>query len=274
VPATALTTSDARPGDSRNTGDPYELYVGRWSHLVANEFLAWLNMPPSLRWLEVGCGTGALTAAIAEKCKPARLIGIDPAEGFLSKARAQLENNAAFRVANALDIPVRDAEVDVVVSGLVLNFVPNTALGLAEMRRTAIPGGTIAAYVWDYAGKMELMRHFWDVAVELDPTVRALDEGVRFPLCQPDALESAFRHANLTAIQVIPIDVPTRFRDVEDYWTPFLGGQGPAPSYAMSMDDASRARLTDRIRERLPSQFDGSIPLVARAWAIRSQVPG
>jgi SAM-dependent methyltransferase len=266
--------TSARPSDSWNTGDPYELYVGRWSHLVANEFLAWLNLPSSLRWLEVGCGTGALTAAIWEKCRPARLIGIDPSEGFLAKARARLENKATFRVASALDIPVQDAEVDVVVSGLVLNFVPNIALGLAEMRRIAIPGGTIAGYVWDYAGRMELMRHFWDAAVDLDHTVRELDEGVRFPLCQPDTLENAFRDANLTAIQVVPIDVPTRFRDFDDYWTPFLGGQGPAPSYAMSMDEASRNRVRDRVRERLPSQSDGSIPLVARAWAIRSRVPG
>ena len=138
----------------------------------------------------------------------------------------------------------------------------------------AVPGGTIAAYVWDYAGKMELMRHFWDAAVALNSAVRALDEGVRFPLCKPETLEAMFRHANLAAIEVVPIDVPTRFRDFDDYWSPFLGGQGPAPSYAMSLDEASRNRLRDRIRERLPSQADGSISLVARAWAIRSRVPG
>ena len=266
--------TSARPNDSWNVGDPYELYVGRWSHLVAIEFLAWLNLPSSLRWLDVGCGTGALTAAISEKCRPARLIGIDPSEGFLAKARARLEGKATFRVANALDIPLQDSEVDVVVSGLVLNFVPNPALGLAEMRRTAIAGGTIAAYVWDYAGKMELMRYFWDAAVDLNREARELDEGVRFPLCQPDALENAFLHANLSAIRVTPIDIATRFRDFDDYWVPFLGGQGPAPSYAMSLDEASRNRLRDRIRERLPTQSDGSIALVARAWAIQSRVPG
>ena len=265
---------NARPSDSWNAGDPYELYVGRWSHFVASEFVAWLNLPPSLRWLDVGCGTGALTAVIAEMCQPARLIGIDPSEGFLAKARARLGNKAAFQVANALDIPLQDAEMDVVVSGLVLNFIQGTALGLAEMRRTVVPGGTIAAYVWDYAGMMELMRHFWDAAVELNPAARELDEGVRFPLCRPDALGSAFRGAGLTEVQVVPIDIPTRFLDFDDYWAPFLGGQGPAPSYAVSLVEASRNRLRDRIRERLPSQPDGSISLVARAWAIRSRVPG
>jgi SAM-dependent methyltransferase len=265
--------TEARPGDSWNSGDPYEMYVGRWSRFVAVEFLAWLNPPPSLRWLDVGCGTGALSSAIAEKCRPARLLGIDPSEGFLAKARTRLGDRASLRVANALEIPLRDAEVDVVVSGLVLNFIPGTADGLAEMRRVVSPGGTIAAYVWDYAGRMDLMRHFWDAAVELDPGARELDEGVRFPLCRPAALEHAFRDAHLAEVQVTPIDIPTPFRDFDDYWTPFLGGQGPAPSYAMSLDESSRNRLRDRIRARLPGQADGSIPLMARAWAVRGRTP-
>lgn len=266
--------TSARPNDSWNSGDPYERYVGRWSHLVANEFLAWLNLPSSLRWLEVGCGTGALTAAISEHARPFQLIGIDTSEGFLARASERLKGKATFRIANAVDIPLQESEMDVVVSGLVLNFVPDPDLGLAEMRRIAVAGGTIAAYVWDYAEKMELMRYFWDAAVGLNPKAHELDEGVRFPLCRPDALERAFRQANLSAIEVVPIDIPTPFRDFDDYWTPFLGGQGPAPSYAMSLDEASRNLLRDRIRERLPTQPDGSIHLIARAWAIRSQAPG
>jgi SAM-dependent methyltransferase len=221
----------------------------------------------------VGCGTGALTAAIWEKCEPTELIGIDPSAGFLTKARTRLEGNAVFHVGNAFDLPLRDSQVDVVVSGLVLNFVPDTALSLAQMRRTAVAGATIAAYVWDYAGKMELMRYFWDAAVELNSAARELDEGVRFPLCHPDALESVFRDANLSAIRVEPIDIPTRFFDFDDYWSPFLGGQGPAPAYAMSLDEASRNRLRNRIRTRLPAESDGSIALVARAWAIQGQLP-
>lgn len=262
------------PADSWNKGDPYERYVGRWSDLVASQFLDWLNLRSSLRWLDVGCGTGALSAAIWQKCQPAELIGIDPSEGFLTRARARLAGHATFHLASALDIPLRDAAVDVVVSGLVLNFVPDTALGLAQMRRTAVAGATLAAYVWDYAEKMELMRYFWDAASELDGAARALDEGVRFPLCHPDALQTAFRDAGLTAIRVVPIDIPTRFMDFDDYWAPFLGGQGPAPAYAMSLDEASRNRLRDRIRTRLPAGSDGSIALLARAWAIQSRVPG
>lgn len=263
-----------RPDDSWNSGDPYEFYVGRWSRLVADDFLDWLNLPPSLRWLEVGCGTGALTAAISAKCLSVELIGVDPSDGFLATARKRLEGKAAFRVANALDLPLGDSTVDVAVSGLVLNFVPDISRGLAEMRRTTAAGGTVAAYVWDYAGRMELMRHFWDAAVALNPAARELDEGVRFPVCRPDALESAFRDAHLASIRVAPIDVSTRFRDFDDYWAPFLGGQGPAPAYAMSLDAAARDRLRERLRKQLPTDADGAIPLVARAWAIRGQVAG
>ena len=258
--------------DTWEKGDAYERYVGRWSRLVAHEFLDWLDLPTSLRWLDVGCGTGALTATIREKCQPTGLVGIDPSEDFLVKARTRLAGHATFCVANALDLPLRDSTVDVVVSGLVLNFIPNTALALAQMRRTAVASGTIAAYVWDYANKMELMRYFWDAAVELSSAARELDEAIRFPLCHPDAMEAAFRDAGLSAIRVKPIDIATRFADFDDYWVPFLGGQGPAPAYVMSLDEASRNQLRDQIRQRLPTRSDGSISLIARAWAIQGRV--
>ena len=133
------------------------------------------------------------------------------------------------------------------------------------------PGGTIAAYVWDYAGKMELMRHFWDEAAALDPQAAALDEGRRFPLCTPEALCTLFAAAGLGAVEAAPIEIETAFRDFDDYWQPFLGGQGPAPAYAMALDEAARNRLRDRLRARLPVRNDGSIALTARAWAVRGR---
>jgi SAM-dependent methyltransferase len=184
--------ANSQPLDSWEKGDPYELYMGRWSRRVAREFLKGLEMPPLLHWLDVGCGTGALSETIAEQCYPMELIGIDPSERFLAKARARLQDRATFQLADALDLPLNDASVDVVVSGLVLNFVPDPMAGLAQMKRAARTGGTVAAYVWDYAGKMELMRYFWDAAVELDPSAWNLDEGVRFPLCTPQSLAEMF----------------------------------------------------------------------------------
>lgn len=258
--------------DTWERGSPYEQYVGRWSRRVAPLFLSWLSIPAGRRWLDVGCGTGALCAAIVDRCSPASVTGVEPSEGFLKTATENLAGRAAIHQGSATAIPLGDASVDVVVSGLVLNFVPDQRAALLEMARVADQGGTIAAYVWDYAGKMELMRLFWDAAVELDPAAAKLDEGIRFPLCRPEALEKLFAGAGLNEVVVKFIDIPTPFESFDDYWRPFLGGQGPAPAYAMSLDEAARARLRDRIRERMPILPNGSIALVARAWAVRGTV--
>jgi hypothetical protein len=129
----------------------------------------------------------------------------------------------------------------------------------------------VGAYVWDYAGDMQLMRYFWNAAVALDPPVQNLDEGVRFPLCKPEPLRTLFLGAGLADVDVRAIDVPTVFRDFDDYWMPFLGGQAPAPSYAMSLTEERRVQLRDRIRAALPIVEDGSISLTARAWAVRGR---
>jgi hypothetical protein len=150
--------------------------------------------------------------------------------------------------------------------------VPDAPAALAEMARVTVRGGTIAAYVWDYAGKMELMRIFWDAAVTLDPDAANLDQGTRFPLCHPQALAELFDSAGLRRVEVTAIDIATPFASFEDYWHPFLGGQGPAPAYAMALDESRRARLRDVIRERMPVGPDGSISLAARAWAVRGMV--
>ncbi|MCG6876394.1 MAG: methyltransferase domain-containing protein [Betaproteobacteria bacterium] len=262
----------ARVSDTWERGSPYEQYVGRWSRRVAPPFLSWLGIPTGRKWLDVGCGTGALCAAIVDRCSPSSVAGVEPSEGFLRTAKENLADRAALHQGSATEIPLGDASVDVVVSGLVLNFVPDQRAALAEMVRVTGKGGTVAAYVWDYAGKMELMRFFWDAAVELDPDAAKLDEGVRFPLCRPDALETLFSDAGLGGVEVKPIDVPTPFSDFDDYWKPFLGGQGPAPAYTMSLDETARDRLRDRIRARMPIAADGSISLTARAWAARAAV--
>jgi SAM-dependent methyltransferase len=258
--------------DNWEQGDPYERFVGRWSRRVAPRFLSWLSLPAGLRWLDVGCGTGALCAAILDHVAPASVAGVEPSEGFLKTARQHLAGRAALYRGSATEIPLEDASVDVVVSGLVLNFVPEPRFALTEMARVIDSRGTIAAYVWDYADKMELVRFFWDAAVEIDPDAAQSVEGIRFPLCRPEALVALFASAGLRETEVTAIDIPTPFASFEDYWQPFLGGQGPAPAYAMSLDETARARLRDRLRERLAVQADGSILLIARAWAVRGTV--
>lgn len=139
--------------------------------------------------------------------------------------------------------------------------------------RAAAPGGTVAAYVWDYGGRMELMRHFWDVAVAVDPAAGPLDEAARFGLCRPDALGALWRDAGLVDVAGRAVDVPTRFADFDDYWAPFLGGQGAAPAYVATLDGDRRAAIREGLRQRLPVAGDGSIALVARAWAVRGRSP-
>jgi SAM-dependent methyltransferase len=259
--------------DTWERGSPYEQYVGRWSRQVAPLFLSWLSIPGGRRWLDLGCGTGALCAAIVDYCSPSSVTGVEPSEGFLKTAKDNLAGRAALHQGTATAIPLGASSIDVAVSGLVLNFVPDQRAALLEMARVTGKGGTIAAYVWDYGGRMDLMRYFWDVAVELDPAAAKMDEGVRFPMCRPGALEKLFTGAGLKEIEVRAIDVPTLFVDFDDYWRPFLGGQGPAPAYAMSLDEIARACLRDRIRERLPTAANGSISLTARAWAVRASAP-
>jgi SAM-dependent methyltransferase len=258
--------------DTWERGSPYEQYVGRWSRRVAPLFLSWLGIPAGRRWLDVGCGTGALCAAIADRCSPAAVAGVEPSEGFLKTAKDNLADRVTLHQGSATTIPLGNSSVDVVVSGLVLNFVPDQRAALGEMARVSANGGTIAAYVWDYAGKMQLMRFFWDAAVELNPGAASMDEGVRFPLCRPEALERLFAGAGLAGVEVKPMDIPTPFGNFDDYWQPFLGGQGPAPAYAMSLDETARAQLRDRIRERIPTTANGTISLTARAWAVRATV--
>ena len=260
--------------DVWGAGDLYEPYVGRWSRLVAREFLSWLSVPMDMDWLDVGCGTGALAQVILETAMPHAVKGVDPSAGFIEYAKSRLASPlASFEVGDAQSLPVDPGSFDVAVAGLVLNFVSHPSGAIAEMTRAVRPGGAVAAYVWDYAGKMELMRYFWDAAVALDPAAFDLDEGHRFPLCAPKPLSELFAHAGLRAVEVRPIDVPTRFRDFDDYWSPFLGGQAPAPGYAMSLSEDRRNALRDRIRSQLPVAPDGAIELIARAWAVSGRAP-
>jgi SAM-dependent methyltransferase len=259
--------------DTWNDGAGYEAYVGRWSRVVAVEFLRWLGLPPGSNWLDAGCGTGALSQAILDQSAPRLVAGCDRAEAYVSFARQLVsDQRATFTVAEFSDLPVQDGGFDAVVAGLVLNFLPDPVEGVKAMRRRGRSGGTVAAYVWDYALGMELMRIFWDTAMALDPGAGALDEATRFPICRPEPLATLFRSAGLDRVTVQPIVVPTVFRDFQDYWTPFLQGQGPAPGYLTNLTPEARLAFEAALRRRLPMGDDGTIRLQARAWAVRGIV--
>jgi SAM-dependent methyltransferase len=242
--------------------------------LVAQDFIARLGIVPGARWLDVGCGTGALSSVIIRTAAPADVRGIDPAEGFVATANALIGGtHFAASVGDAAELPFPDDSFDVVVSGLVLNFVPDLGRALAEAGRVTRPAGTVGAYVWDYAGRMQMIRLFWDAAAELDPAARKLDEGVCFAdLANPEGLRRSFEDAGLRSVETRAIDIATVFVDFDDYWLPFLGGQGPAPAYCVALDDDRRRALREALRELLPTEPDGSIHLLARAWAVRGSV--
>jgi ubiquinone/menaquinone biosynthesis C-methylase UbiE len=258
--------------ESWESGDSYEYFMGRWSSRVAGAFLDWLSPSPGLKWLDVGCGTGALSEAIINIYNPSKLTAIDESEGFVKAAQIRLGSHAICRIGNALEIPLDDSSVNFTVSGLVLNFITEKERAISEMRRVTSPGGTVALYVWDYAGIMDFLRIFWDTVVDLDPEASHLHEGIRFPDSNAKSLKDLFENTGFKEAETAPIEIDTIFRDFDDYWKPFLGGQGPAPAYVLSLDETKRSKLRDVLYERLPILADGSIPMVARAWAVKGTV--
>ncbi len=254
-------------------GVAYEQRVGRWSRQVAYQFVDWLGLARDRHWLDIGCGTGVLSRIIAERCAPKRVIGIDPSDGYLSHARAQVsDDKVEFQRVRAEALPFADGAFDAAVSGLVLNFLSDTGQALSEMARVVRPGGIVAGYVWDFAGEMQIMRRFWDAAVALDPAAVEIHDGLRFPLCKPRPLADLFTAAGLRGVETRAIDIPAMFRHFDDYWSPFLSGDGTISIYCMSLSERRRAALRDRIQASLPTRDDGSIPLIARAWAVRGAV--
>jgi trans-aconitate methyltransferase len=247
--------------------------MGRWSREIAQLFTAWVDASPGASWIDIGCGTGVLAAAVLDKCEPSRVVGVDTAAAFLQKAEVEVRDpRIHFEQGDAQAIPESDDTFDVVVSGLVLNFVRDKDAAVREMVRVARPGSTVALYVWDYAGHMQLMRYFFDVATTLDPRASEFDDGVKAAVCRPRPLVELFARAGLTDVEVRAIDIPMAFESFDDYWTPFLGGTGSAPMYCMSLDAEKREQLRRAVQRRLPTGPDGEILLAARAWAAKGRV--
>jgi len=256
--------------DKWAAGGTYEDFMGRWSRLLAPRFVSWLSVRLGVNWLDLGCGTGALADAICAAANPASVVGCDPSEPFIEYARRHQDDpRVSFVVAGVGQLPTRPGGFDSVTSLLALNFLPEPEAALDEMRRITAVGGLVSACVWDYAGRMEFLRYFWDSVGATDPAAGELDEGRRFPICRPNALESLFREAGLADVVSDSIEIPTRFSTFADFWAPFLGGTGPAPSYVASLDPPRREALAARLERLLPREPDGAISLVARAWVVR-----
>ncbi|MEJ2108635.1 MAG: class I SAM-dependent methyltransferase [Acidobacteriota bacterium] len=255
-------------------GDAYEAFMGRWSRRLAEKFIFWLGTEPDQKWLDVGCGTGALASAISDLAQPSLVVACDPSEAFIHHAKNRITDpRAVLMIAGTGSLPDNPGGFEWVVSGLLLNFLPDPQKSIEEMREHTVSGGTVAAYVWDYAGRMEYLRCFWDEAVAMDHSAREFDEGLRFPMCELNALEQLFKAAGMNDVKSAGIEIPVFFETFSDYWQPFLGGTGPAPIYVASLDSEKRAELQYRLKNRLMVGIKGGITLVARAWAVRGTVP-
>jgi SAM-dependent methyltransferase len=258
-----------------SAGDAYERFMGRWSRKLALPFVQFANLRDGDSVLDVGSGTGAVAAAVAAVSPSSRIVGIDPAAGFVAFAQAHHGGDLIrFEVADAQQLPFADRSFTRALSLLNLNFIPDPKKALQEMSRVTQAGGTVAAAVWDYGDGMEMLRVFWDEAVALNREADARDERhMRFSA--DGELAALFCEQPFQDIVSEALTLETSFSSFDDYWSPFLQKQGPAGAYTASLPPRDAEQLRLRLQRRLLGDGpDGPFVLRARAWAVRATVPG
>jgi SAM-dependent methyltransferase len=253
--------------------DAYERFMGRWSRRLAPQFVKFASVAGSDCVLDVGSGTGALSMSIIEAVPSVRVTAVDPSRAYVRSAQEQAPGRRMrLVVGDAQALPLADASFDKTLSLLVMSFVPNHERALREMIRVTRPDGAVAAAVWDYGDGMEMLRAFWDGAVSLDSAIAARDER-HLPLCKQGELAALWRAHDLQDVEERPITIELTFSSFDDYWVPFLGGQGPAGAYAASLPEAARGALESALRKRLlGGRSEGGFTLRARAWAVKGAV--
>jgi SAM-dependent methyltransferase len=255
--------------DRWTSGSDYDRWMGRWSRMLAEQFLIWLDIPPGARWLDVCCGSGIVTELIAERCSPKLVVGIDASPAQIAFANEHRKRpGIRFEVGDAISLPFPNASFDAAVCGLGLNYISDPVRAIGEMRRVA-SDGVIAGYVWDYGDGARFIREFWDAAAAVDPEAANFDQAQRFPMCTADRFRGLFERAGCKTIDLTSLEIVTRFETFEDYWTPLLSGQGSAPNYLADRSERIRGEIRERLRSVFPAS--GPIVLAARAWAIRAK---
>lgn len=260
--------------DIWNAIDNYERYMGRWSRPVADKFIKWLYPESHRRWLDVGCGSGSLTDTILRECNPSEMIAVDLSVAYVNEMQRRHGQRVVCRVGDGATLPVANNSIDFAVSGLVLNFIHDPLHALLEMKRVLGQGGMVAAYVWDYAGTMDMVNRFWDAANYLKPESSMQHEAKRFSEWTDKKLADYFSVAGLADVEVAGIVVETVFNNFDDYWTPFLGGQGPAPTFVANLTEDERQALRELLAEQVQSSSDGLVRMTARAWAAKGRSTG
>ena len=253
----------------------YERFMGRWSRLLAPLLVDFTGVPDSGRMLDVGSGTGSLAFSIAERRAKSQVLGIDPSKEYVAYANSKspFPDRVTFQVGDAQQLSFPDAAFYASLSLLVFNFIPDPGKALREVRRVTRPNGRISAAVWDYGEGMRMLRVFWDAAAGIDPKAGTHDEK-HMPLCRAGELAQLWKQAGLESVRQAPLDIRMRFDSFSDYWDPFLLGQGPAGTYAKSLDGDRLQSLRSEVKRRLPITADDKpFTLSARAWAVRGAVP-
>lgn len=257
-------------------GGAYEKFMGKRSRITGRLFVDWLKLPDGLRWLDVGCGTGAFSTVILDECAPAAVVGIDPSEAQVNHAQNAIgDDRASFRVGDALSLPLDDDAFDAAVSSYVLNFVPDKQKKMDEMARVVGPGGTVAVSVLDHAGGNDPARHFWQRVQERDVEFSRAEFSKRgWDITRPETLSAFFETAGLDDIATHAIDFEDSYEDFSDYWSSMTGlPTSSLAQFAAQLDNGERDRFKQQVEDILPKERGGRIRYTSRAWAVRGLVP-
>lgn len=268
----SATQVNQNPTQLATAGEAYEPLTGRWSRIVAPRFLDWIDAGANGRWLDVGCGTGALIQAVLDAELPKEVVGVDPSSTYIAYARRQIADpRVRYEVGDARSLPVASNQYDTVVSGLVINVLPagGQLSAVREMLRAARRGGTVGAYVWDYGSGFAPRARFWAAATALDPAASTVDERTRYPVCDPVQLERLFRSAGINAVETGTVEIDAEFQDFDDFWTPFLAGYGPASSYLLGLPVTAREALRQQLHDDLAAGGEPPFQLPIRALTVR-----
>jgi SAM-dependent methyltransferase len=255
--------------------EAYDRFMGRWSRVLAPLLIEFADVSDVQTVLDVGSGTGSLAFSIAKQNVRSHVLGVDPSNEYVAYANSKnpFPDRVSFQIGDAQRLPFADAPFQSSISLLAFNFIPDPQKALREMRRATKPGGRISAAVWDYGSGMRMLRVFWDAAIGVDATAENLDER-HMPLCRDGELAQLWKQAGLENVHGQPLEITMRFESFEDYWDPFLMGQGPAGAYVRNLDGERREALRREVKHRLAlTADDASLMLPARAWAVYGTVP-
>ena len=276
--AIAATQEDAKMTDAEakmfSMSAEYERFMGRWSRLLAPQYVAFAGVKNGDRVLDVGTGTGSLASALETTMSSGEIVGIDPSEAFISYARKNAKSGRArFEVGDAQALRFQDASFDQTMALLVMNFIPDHNKAIGEMRRVTRSQGVVSACVWDYNAGMQMLRFFWDEAVALDPAIEPKDER-HMKLSREGQLGELWKRAGLVSVQEKPLTIDQAYASFDDYWGSFLRGAGPGGAYIVSLSEDRRRELEARMRKRLLGNREaGPFVLKAQAWCVRGEVP-